>query len=220
MFYGYGSALQMSNGDNTFLLFDDFNDNIIDSAKWTDISQNPAAVKEEGQVLFCKMADPQQVRGFVRSTNEISDSNIALHFKGQLENETDSCILATIHFDGARGGDYDYPMNGFSVDWTHSSPNLRLEEFIAGTNTSLTSSDKTRDLNWHEFELRYYNQTIEVVSDGSLLLSETNTQAYSTKYIGLASREILANSYFDDVFVRKYVSPDPGIDIGTEEVNS
>jgi hypothetical protein len=34
MYYGKSDATSLSNGDNTFILFDDFNDNVVSSSKW------------------------------------------------------------------------------------------------------------------------------------------------------------------------------------------
>ncbi len=227
MFYGYASATQASNGDNTFILFDDFNDNSLNTAKWTDMTKNPAAVSEESQQLLSKMSKTKGYRGWLRSKNQISESNIALHFTTTFQSTQAGCV-ATIHFDGTTNtSNYDYPANGFSFDWSTqtSGGKFLLDSFTGGTGMHLGSYlSYAPDTNPHTFELRYYNQSLYLKCDGYGRTIGTSAQTFTTKYVGFAGRETFetnstSDTYFDNVFVRKLVSPEPGIYIWPDEAN-
>lgn len=71
MFYGNNAAAAVSNGEKTFLFFDDFNDNNF-TDKWTNISI--ATVVEEGGLLKLKEADGEN--GMIMSNFDITGKMI------------------------------------------------------------------------------------------------------------------------------------------------
>jgi len=59
IYYGNPAAAAVSNGDNTFgLLFDDFNDNVIDAAKWTESNVGVGTNSESSQRLKQDITTP------------------------------------------------------------------------------------------------------------------------------------------------------------------
>jgi len=138
---------------------------------------------------------------------------------------TEAALIAVIHFDGNHTATYDYPSYGFNFDWMTNLNKFAMDSVVNETKDRVVDSlGYPTDLNWHDFQFRYYNQNLQIVYDDSVALDGTHSESYSTTYIGLASREKYdsnpsSNTYFDDVFVRKYVSPEPGVVIGTEELN-
>lgn len=70
MYYGNGDPTSASSGDNTFLLFDDFNDDVIDTNKWSaNVSaSNRASITEASGVVTFQQ---QAVAGHYTSLNSI-----------------------------------------------------------------------------------------------------------------------------------------------------
>lgn len=54
MYYGKNDATSASNGENTFLLFDDFNDGSIDAGKWTEADPGSKIDEASGQLRFLR----------------------------------------------------------------------------------------------------------------------------------------------------------------------
>ena len=60
----------------------------------------------------------------------------------------------------------------------------------------------------------------KAVADNTDTLSSTSSATFSNNYIGFTGREFDPyNTSFDNVFVRKYVSPGPDVTPGIEELN-
>ncbi|MCA9397287.1 DUF2341 domain-containing protein, partial [candidate division WWE3 bacterium] len=59
MYYGNSGASNESNGENTFLLFDDFDDGTIDTSKWTEVDQSGSDEITEtgGNLVFSRAAN-------------------------------------------------------------------------------------------------------------------------------------------------------------------
>ena len=130
----------------------------IRDSKWTDVSTGGAYIEETGQVLRC-INDTVEYRGYARSTNEITETNISLHFSIQFDDTSDASGLGAIHWDGLHGAptaEWDLPHNAFAIDWMNSGV-MWIDEIVTGTVNTLENITRSHDLNWHDFQLRHYN---------------------------------------------------------------
>jgi hypothetical protein len=74
MYYGNPSAATASNGVNTFIVFDDFNDGSINTSLWQDRSGAGWSISESGGELNT-VADGNHGWGAVRTVNEFTKGN-------------------------------------------------------------------------------------------------------------------------------------------------
>ncbi|GAH04083.1 unnamed protein product, partial [marine sediment metagenome] len=77
IYYGNGGVSTTSNGDDTFLLYDHFDDSSIDVAKWDEDTEGGGLISESGTVLVLDVhpavsSDSAGVRSDMTFTNDIS----------------------------------------------------------------------------------------------------------------------------------------------------
>ena len=122
-------------------------------------------------------------------------------------------IEVFVHWDGQLYGTYDVPNNAYHVplyDSWSSPTRFILQKRVNGVATNLVTYDINLDTGWHIYKIIVKTDGIEVYYDGTLILSTTDT-TFTSGYLGLSGRETPAaiNSFYDNVFTRKYCSPEP-----------
>jgi hypothetical protein len=215
LYYGNPSATSLSSGYATFDFFDDFPGTSIDTTKWDVLSGGYVSVSN-GEVV---LTGDGTYRGKIASKTFQSSDNCALVAKGRVADATYSSALLVIQCDKQFGSQYNMPSNGF---YSQLYTNMVIYKAVNASVTSLKTInvDPWPDLNYHIHELRKKGSTLEVWMDYSLKDSVTDTTTFTNKYIALTSRETSDTTYFDWVFVRKYIPPDPTPSIGSEELSS
>jgi len=204
LYYGNPSATSGSDGDATFLFFDDFNDNSLNSTKWTIVSGGGSAtVLEQGSQL--QIRGDGSNRAYARTVSSFSAPYILEFSAKKGEN-----IETIVHWDGAFQGAYDLINTGYYapifVSWV--SPTVfQLSKAWEDTKQSYSSS---LDSNWHSYSVRLSSSGFTISLDGTQILSTSDTYRTSG-YIGFSARETpnAINAYYDNVRVRKYGSPEP-----------
>jgi len=211
MYYGNPSASSESNGDNTFLFFDDCNDGVWNN-KWT---ADGASISESGGIL--DVAYGGNYAGGAISINTINGQPIIAEFRIRRVPSGDSVYfrfdsISTNDF--VRDGDeYDngYGYNGHQI--TKGGDNF-------GSGASDLSSGTTE---WRTYRA-ILNNTSFTSSRGVDLnnLGETknltlNTSFNNYVYKARLNRKWNENIQMDWVQVRKYASPEPTVNIGAEE---
>ncbi|MFA5374575.1 MAG: DUF2341 domain-containing protein [Dehalococcoidia bacterium] len=206
IYYSKASDTDGSNGDNTFIFFDDFNDNSINGSKWTTVSGGGGSIAETGQEIRVTSAGLNRI--YLRSQSSFSAPYILDLMAKRSEN-----IEVAIHWDGTVSGTYDQPVNGYLapqyVGW--SGTNLLLYRYVSGSQTQLDVYSISLDANYHNYSTVAKSCTgIDVYYDNSLIL-DTTDRTRQSGYIGLSARETpsAANAYYDNVRIRKYASTAP-----------
>jgi len=216
IYYDKADATSGSNGDNTFIFFDDFNDNSLDSNKWIKVlGGGTVDVLEQNQDLEIKSDGTN--RAHARSLSSYTAPYI-LEVKAKRSED----IEVAVHWDGQISGDYDVPNNAYFApiyaSWG-SPTSFVVKKFVAGAKTDLANYNIDLDTGWHVYKTIVKTDGIEVYYDGTLILSTTDI-TFTSGYLGLSGRETPAaiNSFYDNVFTRKYCSPEPTWGTwGTEE---
>ncbi|MFX1486991.1 MAG: DUF2341 domain-containing protein [Promethearchaeota archaeon] len=208
MYYGNSGATTTSNGRNTFLVFDDFEDG--DTADWsTSDGTLVASTDYSYDGTYSGKLDP------------ILIDNRALVY--QNVTYTDYCIIARIYCN-ARGADkwdmygligrYTNPENYYDVRIAvpDPTPDAEIVEHVSGTPTCLTKHAFTGGMydQWNRLEFRIYDTQLRFWINGTEYESIADT-SLSSGEPGLINYENEASdiSYFDNVFVRKYTEPEP-----------
>ncbi|MBP1928332.1 C1A family cysteine protease/subtilisin family serine protease [Methanolinea mesophila] len=208
LYYGNPSAPAMSSGESTFVFFDDFNDNQLDSAKWTGVaSGGSSALVEQNQRLEARSDGTN--RPYLRSHGTFS-APYALDFSAQKSEDLETAV----HWDGTITGVADVITNGYYAPWYvswNTPTTFRITRSAGGSRTDLASVAASLDTAWHSYSIRTLPSGISVYFDDSLLLASSDTSRTSG-YLGLSARERPAGTtaYYDNVRVRKYVANEPG----------
>jgi len=195
MYYGNPSAVSKSNGTAVFDFFDDFEDGIIDTSKW---SVSGTVVESEGKLHIPNGGTGDNAfsinsfgSGYILET-EVNVSNDGVHWGW-----ANSTALNTL------------------MDFRRSSGNF-YATISGGTDTNLGAADTSE----HEWNIvRESDSSEKYYKDGTLVASYTITiseplrvfyRVYSGSYSGILST--------DWVRVRKFADPEPSVSsFGSEE---
>jgi len=217
-YYGNSSASNYSNGDNTFLFFDDFPGTSLDTNKW----------------------DTSNIGG---GSYSVSDSLLHLSYSGSGENP----VLNTVNTftTGNRTFEVKWKINsiegqavGFNLK-SALSGNAYLSYFLASststhedtyidTNADGTYEDSSDWLSWAtgtEYRMRHYFKSGETKWDRDGTIHTYAGSFDQAVYIilgyfktGDTRTDKTFDADFDFVFVRKYVDPEPSFSsVGSEE---
>lgn len=205
MYYDNPSAISSSDGNSTFLLFDDFNDNSFNTSKWVNASVSNSSISESGGVMNFYYGSGGTTRPYLRSLNQYG-KNIAVDFSGQEAIVGASQINTQLHWDGNISGTYSSAYN--SYEYGHWGTSVGISKTVNGLGTGLTSSSFSADTSWHYYSFGYYNGTLKAVWDSSVITT-SDSQNFNTTYIGVSGRETGGNSAIDNIRIRNFVVNEP-----------
>lgn len=236
IYYGNASAESESNGDNTFLIFDDFEGTAgadPDTSKWLIEKKGSASavVELDGNGALHLAGEPGIISsGNVKSITQLPDNNFLIRIKRKANNE---------YYRDATIGTGDIIGLGGETNWWHTTlyngyiflvqdnlpgnrNHLRMDD---GEKTILPNSGNAPSLDvWHNEEHSYLSDgTLESKFDGANSISNTDTTHLTlAKYLLLSQGEYTTgyggDTYIDQVLVRKYVTSGPTVEsLGTEE---
>ncbi|MCS7125229.1 MAG: DUF2341 domain-containing protein [Candidatus Bathyarchaeota archaeon] len=183
IYYGKNDAETQSNGDSTFIFFDDFDDEAINQNKWTNIND---AVESGGS-----LRGNGGTRKVWMQTLQTFQAPIAVVFKmrGEVLGDFDSGIqVGNLYFISDRGT---------------SNP-------IIGTGWVFPSGSAGDVVSWHIYEARILASS-QVFYD--LTANRYATAAYSYEagslYLIGDSNSANRDTFYDYIFVRRYIDPEP-----------
>jgi hypothetical protein len=214
LYYGNPSATSQSNGSNTFLSFDDFEDGVI--TDWAT-SMSGVSISESGglQKLSLTSNIYNNAAGAYRST--VFNDGIEIIAKAKLVTATtDSGFGLMLRF-----SDYN---NAYWFYWgIYSSGEFRLIKIINGSLTNLATKDGTGKPTLGQFYILHFavspNGNLYVNVEGYNTLSATDTARTSGK-VGTSIRGASpAEADYDWFFVKKYIPPEPTTSVGSEQLN-
>jgi hypothetical protein len=216
VYYGNPGATSLSNGDSTF----DYFDTGDKFTTWTQgtysLSQdtstgNPAtSYRAPSGVGYYMYKNINLVPGRIITFNVMSNGLGNLYF---LVNSSGAGQMYRLD---TRGG-VNY--SGFATTLSWTSWNAPSSGFYATTNawyklTIVITSSTSATL--------YYSRTVDSSPAGFGTLLGTYTITNNGGYIGLVGDNLgtLYSTWWDNIIVRKYTSPEPAISLGAEEVLS
>lgn len=221
VYYGNSEATSISDGEDTFLLFDDFDDNSINTSKWLEIDIPADEITESGDKL-----------GFTRTSN--GNWNKAIIAQDTLSRD-DLSFEADYEWT-VNNPDYDAIMFGWHDSGTAASyPNLVYAYYNPGSGGSSTvgvsvyedgTSRSGETGSWTvntDYDIRvrmrasggaYYEQS----TDGGDTWTTNYTSSYSTESDLKPAWSFYSGTHrYDNVRVRKWTSPEPTSTYGSEE---
>ena len=200
LYYGNASATAVSNGDATFLFFDDFTGSSIDKSKWTIETGSPTI---SGGI--CALAATSGSNDRIVTNSSYGLSTICrMRWKTSVESAfishgyySSAAERAALFCDGGKG--YITSKQGTSTTTPHSNPYTSYATW------------EIRRISGSAVEFVYNNGTPTTVTTNIT----TNNIPISLR---VAYSSIPHTSYFDWVAIRKYASTEPTISSwGSEE---
>jgi len=233
MYYGNPSATSQSNGDNTFILFDDFLGTSLNTTKWS-YAGSYALFSVSNSVLTMQVADNSGwFKIYTKNTINVSDPIVievlSLAFSGDFGGQGTILIGLTASTNpstsGTTGGAFgNTPRVGLgegdACDW--------CLEFTTANGAGYTYSASIYDLHSNPYSLG--NATIILIPGQSASLWASGRQYTLTSYVAgkgsyyffIGASDIMSGFTsikisIDRIIVRKYASPAPTILLGSEE---
>ena len=211
MYYGNSSASAYSNGDNTFILFDDFNDNSLDTNKW-EVLQN--TWEETGQLL--KGTCPSSNSSTIISKNQISVSD---NFAIESTIQTQYGLSTQNYQSGLMLNDekvYTSMMRGYWLDLSGWDKWIIYDETGSYSESSADTGFDAR--NETLYSLRKNGTTHKLYINGTEKVSHTYTWVTVPQYVGCYVGYVANYANFNNFKVRQYLSTEPAWGSwGTEE---
>ena len=200
IYYGNPDAVYDGDPEQVFDLYDDFEDGVIDSDRWSVLS---GSWSESGGSLHGTGS------GWSVIKSPVSGTGYEIAAKG-MDGGGGSNKCFGVAFDVVDGDDLKAAMARVGADrWT-------IEEVVGGSETAKASYPETLDVNtWYEFKVRLVGATAKIIRNDTEIVSYTFGSEFSGP-IGLTHEK--GDAYFDYIRIRKYVDPEPSISaIGSEE---
>lgn len=209
LYYGNSSASSVSNGVDTFLDFDDFEDGT--TGKWVEVAG-------DGTI---SMENTTPLRGSysVRLKQPVNNAdNVFLYIDTQRPAVAIGALLlidARIDY-GAAGligrwdkgtaGPSSIPANAYVGHIADRNDHVRVQEFTAGVGGVLDTQAFTVGLDTeYNVEFRFEGTDIETQAD-----STTAAAVDATLSNGVAGLRIVeSDTLFDNAYIRSYVNPEP-----------
>jgi RHS repeat-associated protein len=199
MYYGNSTASSASSGDDTFLLFDDFTGDDLDTDKWTEEGTNTVS---GGTVETSGASNANEIHSISKWDYSIAVKHRSKS-KGQwarmglvedLHAATDSVQQIAMQ-DGGGSGAYgwytDFYLSGMSQTWEMSS-----------------------DTNFHTYQINWIPGSMAKYTRDSTTRSEPTQIPDGTKELDIYFGD---NQTTDWVHVRKYTSSEPTVAFGNEQ---
>ncbi len=214
IYYGNSGATNISNGDNTFLFFDHFDNpnNALNTTKWTTYNSPTVSVANSWVTITTTTTGWKAILGTTsmlygrwRSVGQMPE-NTKYEELGLAKDST-SWSVGT---------------NTSSFYWTTEPGTPSYKIYVADATTySYPSITSTTDV--HIFEQLWKSGTIAYYIDGTLKYTETTHVPASTQtaHGAVHSASGTSTSKMDWVFLSKYVDPEPSHGAwGSEESSS
>ena len=205
MYYGNESAVAYSNGDDTFLFFDDFNDNSIDSGKWTKRTENGTITEQNSRLEI----DSSTGADYGQSC--LDSSGYTTFREGIIEGKVYFAVN-TLGEIGFRGG-ADNTGYKARFDSRASQGTSHLKPPYADWSVIGTVFGAIMPYSiWHNFKLTVYDDdsTCTMITDCNKQRKTNTSTTYATQSGRISLQNHYGNySYFEDIRVREYLAIEP-----------
>ena len=210
MYYGSPNATTTSNGDNVFLLFDDFEAESI-STEWSITQTGSSSVElsttySHGGSQSLKIYDAGDGQAYVQRTDIPTGS-----------------IETTVWFreiTGQSGTDAQLFFFDDNTNYvaTGVNENQYTTTYVYRFGSNWYDSGIQRVDGWHKFTIRWNGSFYKVYIDDTYLATSPSGYGNPTRiFLGSAWSAESSTFYWDDLYTRKITSPEPTYSIGAEE---
>ena len=199
VYYGKSDAMTTSNGANTFLFFDDFDDN--DISDWTQVTGT-------WTVASGIVSEDTSVAGRIKK--DFSDSGGRAYEINIRGTESGDYAWAGLEIKSPNENYGKYDQGYLVLIYTPTMNRVKIFRVDAGVPTLLADNAYTFELNvWYKIKVTYYNNVIKTFVNDSLVNSATDSTYPTGEVIRIFNDDNSLNHDFDDVRIRKFVDPEP-----------
>ncbi len=215
MYYGNSLATSLSNGNDTFLFFDDFEDG--DISDWTVYGNGVISIEPdptgESNYALKKDSYPDPNGGY-----KLIDQTLNFNDGYALEGKINRTYLSGNNTDSLNLEDSSWNGYGFGFDYTYNYLQIfRRDSAIAFTFGNYSLSLLENQWIYFRFITEDGNYQIQYLDDeGNILASFSVLDSTYTSFDRVVLRGGYAY-YADDLRLRKYVSPEPQVSFAYQE---
>jgi hypothetical protein len=189
IYYDNATTTSIANGTNTFIFFDDFE---VDLSKWT-LFHAPVLSTDYAYFGIKSVKLPPIVNSFIQHLETPYDKAVHAHFYDEMSPLIEQTYI-TID-----AGEAETSWIGVMNDIAQYEYNLQGVTYNSGID---------RTIGWHEFIIRCTNNLKQFIIDDNIM-PITGSENYSTPtLIGNSSNSEVA-TYWDSIFIRKFINPEP-----------
>jgi hypothetical protein len=200
LYYGNSSANSESNGNNTFIVFDDFEDGNADG--WTVSRGTWNVVDDAGNYVYqTTHSTPSSDADHYVYINNPTFSDLIYEADINTVSTSDNYGNGALIFRQDIKGEYDPAID-----------NVKFH--LAGVGDIANASYATNNDEWYKVKVKAGGTSLQLYINDSNVLSTTSSAGTSPGTIGLVVWE--ANVKFDNPRVRKYSSTEPTTSVGSE----
>ncbi|EMR73388.1 protein of unknown function (DUF2341), partial [Thermoplasmatales archaeon SCGC AB-539-N05] len=219
MYYNNSGASNISNEENSFVFFDDFEDGTMD--KWTVLENGILSVNSSQAhrgTYSLQVSEHNNDRKTIVANN-VNEENILLDTWWRLSevSNADMSVGARCNYSNSNFEGYETNMEG-SGGWTISKWVSNSWNDIYGSNEGSPTTDT-----WMKLTVIINGTNMKILQDDSQIVPPTGWQAIGSEFsngsIFIRTWRIDTDDHWwvDDVKVRKYIDPEPTYSIGSEQ---
>ncbi len=205
MYYGNPDAISKSNGENTFLLFDNFDDGTLDTTKWGTFTDVGALIEEIGGYLHLE-TDVTDESATVYSNQNFS--NIAMRYSFKTGTASDNIQE---HLSDNQG---TFDLNGMRAVSSPDRPTTKFDKLVDGTGTEIGTFSISEEVEYLA-EIQKDETLGRTFWEGSQVGTDETVNA-GVRYVVFATQDI-SDLYVNWGLARNYTDPEPSYTIGSEE---
>jgi len=230
-YYGNSSATNVSNGDNTFLFFDDFESSSLDLNKWEEDPSGNGSYSISNSKLHMTLPPPDTdwVGYWIRSKNSFPNNSLIKYYGNQsVHPNTSTGVTAWNGFYAREANQYEWLIR-FNGDGQKTNDRENVVDEYEGhgdpPNRHVVNNNDYNEQNL-ELELWVGNTNKKAWVNENLWWEESHSDSCFDNLVAKMASGIHANATsaceinIDYVFARKCVFPEPSfLSISTEQLN-
>jgi hypothetical protein len=218
MYYGNPAAASGSNGDSTFVFFDDFESG--DLNKWTKVIDSVWSIASDQKHSGTYSLRASQVSSTDKYivASGVNEADVLFEAWWRLSSDASDVAQAV-------RASSSTPINEYEINWEGGEEDWALAKIINGNWSSIitTESNPPSEDTWFKMTVIIKGTEMKILKDDSQLLPSSGWQDVGSQLtsgsIAFRAWGIPAGEYWwmDDVKVRKYTDPEPTTSTGDEE---
>jgi len=210
VYYGNANATTTSNGDDTFVFFDDFIGDSLNLTKWV-VREGDVTVSDGELILTGTTGTRGRIDGLVEF-----NPNSAVHAKSRLN------IYSHYQFPIFTRISNDNTLSDAMGVYTNPFTAIFFISYNEGTFTATNITGSVPDTGVYRiWEIKWIANKVSLYVDKSHIVTHTTNVPDETQVCYFRETNVVGyNVYVDWIFVRKYVDPEPAHGSwGSEEIS-
>jgi len=221
MYYDNDNAVSTSNGENTFLFFDDFNNDTIDASKWIETDNvNNEITASGGTLNFTRLSNDNWTKGMrtVNSFDRTSNLSFDFDYIWTVNNSAYDAIMAGWH-DNSTGVSYTNMVYATYNNGSGSATTIPVYIYEDGTRRNGVSGNWILSTQYQvQVKTKATGAIYEKSSDDGTTWETNYSSSYSSESNLHAGWAFYSGTHkYDNARIRKWMTIEPTVTFGEEE---